>query len=133
MASETIGRVKCPWCGSQKASVSVSKSGLCCVVCRACHCQTFARGAYSDLMIRGSMTPVDTAAREPAGVDSAALDPAARAPAAVDPAARAPAARAPAARAPAARAPAARAPAAVDPADKAPDQKIEKQSSWGLW
>lgn len=57
MANDVIGYVKCPWCASQKASVSVSKKGLCCVTCRACHAQTFARGAYADAMIRQSMRP----------------------------------------------------------------------------
>ena len=59
MANEVIGHVKCPWCGSAKASVSVSKAHLCCVTCRACHAQTFARGAYSDSMIRQAMRPVE--------------------------------------------------------------------------
>ena len=59
MANEVIGHVKCAWCGSAKASVSVSKAQLCCVTCRACHAQTFARGAYSDAMIRQAMKPVE--------------------------------------------------------------------------
>jgi len=65
MANEVIGRVKCAWCGSPKASVSVSKAGLCCVTCRACHAQTFARAAYSDSMIRQAMTPVERAPTMP--------------------------------------------------------------------
>ena len=59
MANECIGHVKCQWCGSSKASVSVSKAQLCVVTCRACHAQTFARGNYSDSMIRQAMRPVE--------------------------------------------------------------------------
>lgn len=59
MANECIGHVTCQWCGSKKASVSVSKAQLCVVTCRACHAQTFARGNYSDSMIRQSMRPAD--------------------------------------------------------------------------
>lgn len=66
MANEVIGHVKCAWCGSAKASVSVSKAQLCCVTCRACHAQTFARGAYSDAMIRQAMKPVERPAPAPA-------------------------------------------------------------------
>lgn len=65
MANEVIGHVKCQWCGSQKASVAVSKAGLCCVTCRTCHAQSFARGAYSDAMIRQSMRPVAKAPTMP--------------------------------------------------------------------
>lgn len=61
MASERIGHVKCWLCGSEKAGVSVSKSGLCCVTCNACHAQTFARGNYADSMIRQSMRPIAAA------------------------------------------------------------------------
>lgn len=39
--------------------MSVSKAQLCCVTCRACHAQTFARAAYSDAMIRQAMRPVE--------------------------------------------------------------------------
>lgn len=59
MANECIGHVTCQWCGSKKASVSVSKAQLCVVTCRACHAQTFARGNYSDSMIRQAMRPAD--------------------------------------------------------------------------
>lgn len=59
MANECIGHVTCQWCGSKKASVSVSKAQLCVVTCRACHAQTFARGNYSDSMIRQTMKPVE--------------------------------------------------------------------------
>lgn len=65
MANDVIGHVKCWCCGSGRASVSVSKRGLVCVTCRACHMQTFARSAYSDAMIRQSMTPVSAAPAMP--------------------------------------------------------------------
>lgn len=57
MASEAIGRVKCPICASKRARVSVSAKGLCCVTCNACHCQIFCRSNYSDTLIRQAMTP----------------------------------------------------------------------------
>jgi len=57
MASEAIGRIKCPICASKRARVSVSAKGLCCVTCNACHCQIFARSNYSDTLIRQGMTP----------------------------------------------------------------------------
>ena len=66
MANECIGHVTCQWCGSKKASVSVSKAQLCVVTCRACQAQTFARGNYSDSMIRQAMRPVERPATVPA-------------------------------------------------------------------
>lgn len=46
--------------------MSVSKAQLCVVTCRACHAQTFARGNYSDSMIRQAMRPVERPATVPA-------------------------------------------------------------------
>lgn len=59
MASEAIGRMKCPVCGSKRARVAVSAKGLCCVTCNACHMQLFCRSNYSDTLVRQSMTPED--------------------------------------------------------------------------
>lgn len=65
MANEKIGTVRCPWCASDRASVTVTKSGLCAVTCNACHCQTFARSDYSDTKIRQAMTPLPKEAAPP--------------------------------------------------------------------
>lgn len=69
MANEVIGNVRCPWCSSDKARVSVTKSGLCAVTCSACHSQTFARSDYSDTKIRQAMTPVRQQPAPPVAAD----------------------------------------------------------------
>lgn len=59
MASEAIGRIKCPCCSSGKARVTVSKGGRCVVTCSACHVQMFCRSDYSDTLVRSNMTPIE--------------------------------------------------------------------------
>lgn len=69
MANEMIGTVRCPWCASDKAKVTVTKSGLCAVTCNACHSQTFARSDYSDTKIRQAMTPAQKQPAPPVAAD----------------------------------------------------------------
>lgn len=69
MANEVIGHVRCPWCASNKARVSVTKSGLSAVTCSTCHSQTFARSDYSDTKIRQAMTPVRQQPAPPVAAD----------------------------------------------------------------
>jgi len=57
MASDAVGRMKCPICSSKRARVSISKGGRAVLICNACHFQGFARSDYSDTLIRSAMTP----------------------------------------------------------------------------
>jgi hypothetical protein len=52
MAAETIGRCKCPLCGSVKAKLSLAKSGLPVLTCNGCNTQSFARSERSDDLMR---------------------------------------------------------------------------------
>lgn len=57
MAAETIGRCRCPVCASDKARLSLAKSGLPVVTCNACNFQGFARSDNSDRQLRALLLP----------------------------------------------------------------------------
>lgn len=52
MAAETIGRCTCPLCRSDRARLSLAKSGLPVITCNACNFQGFARSDRSDAALR---------------------------------------------------------------------------------
>lgn len=47
-----VGNAPCPLCGSTKARVNVTKSGLTCLTCNSCNCQLFTRSDRSDELLR---------------------------------------------------------------------------------
>lgn len=67
--ADFLGYTRCGLCSSDKARVSLTKRGLCCVTCHACQCQLFARSDHSDMHIRRNLRAVDP---EPAPNTSAA-------------------------------------------------------------
>lgn len=72
MAAELIGQARCwnPRCGSDKARVTLAKSGLPVMTCNRCNSQLFARSDLSDDGIRALLVT-------PAGNDQADETPAA--------------------------------------------------------
>lgn len=52
MAADLIGRCTCPVCSSDKARLSLAKSGLAVLTCNGCNFQGFARSGTSDDMLR---------------------------------------------------------------------------------
>lgn len=62
MAAESIGRCKCPVCGSDKARLSLAKSRLSVLTCNGCNFQGFARSDRSDELLRARIVaePVRT-------------------------------------------------------------------------
>jgi len=61
MAAELLGVGACPvpGCGSKKARVTLSKSGLACLTCLGCQAQIFARSERSDAGLRSCIIPAD--------------------------------------------------------------------------
>lgn len=68
MAAELIGRCLCPLCRSDKARLSLAKTGLPVMTCNACNLQTFARSDRSDLLLRALLVaePKEAPAPDPA-------------------------------------------------------------------
>ena len=66
MAAETIGRCKCPLCGSDKARLSLAKSGLPVLTCNGCNTQAFARSDRSDELMRRLIVTELAPAKAPA-------------------------------------------------------------------
>ncbi len=55
--SEKLGTGRCPWCGSTKATYTLSKSGLAVHTCNGCNSQSFSRSGTSDEIFRSHITP----------------------------------------------------------------------------
>jgi hypothetical protein len=66
MAAELIGRCRCPLCRSDKARLSLAKSGLPVITCNGCNFQGFARSDRSDELLRGLIVAAPAQAPEPA-------------------------------------------------------------------
>ncbi|MBP6899517.1 MAG: hypothetical protein KBC73_05480 [Burkholderiaceae bacterium] len=77
MAAERIGRARCPLCQSDRARLSLAKSGLSCLTCDACNAQVFARSGTSDDHLRArhipdaAPAPAPTTTTEPAPAPAA--------------------------------------------------------------
>lgn len=71
MAAETIGRCTCPLCRSDRARLSLAKSGLPVITCNACNFQGFARSDRSDAALRSLLVNESSAAPAPAPAPAA--------------------------------------------------------------
>jgi len=59
VAAELIGRCTCPLCRSDKARLTLAKSGLPVLTCNACNFQGFSRGDRSDDALRALLVKAD--------------------------------------------------------------------------
>lgn len=68
MAAELIGLCRCPLCRSDKARLTLAKTGLPVLTCNACNFQGFARSDRSDEAMRALLAtePAPTPAPAPA-------------------------------------------------------------------
>ncbi|KQW76594.1 hypothetical protein [Methylibium sp. Root1272] len=87
MAAESIGRCTCPLCRSDRARLSLAKSGLPVLTCNGCNIQLFARSDRSDELVRALIVheapppPADDPPAPPAPIATAPQPaPATRAP-----------------------------------------------------
>jgi hypothetical protein len=71
MAAERIGRARCPLCGTSRARLSLSRSGLACLTCDGCNLQVFARSSTSDELLRRQHLPGDGTEPAPAEPNAA--------------------------------------------------------------